>query len=538
MKKREYLVYLSVLMFVVLIVVSNIMIQGITCNDEVQLRLNSQHGLLYFLKKQIIEEDIYQGRILGAIGNIKFLSFISTNLYIFRAIEVVILLIAIGLLGVFICEVFNNKKIGVLGAFLALVFLPITFEHSVPNAFVIVVCQPLILLLLSLLFYMKFFKVNKKQYIIYSCLLFFWACCLYEFVVTYILMFFIITFIRKDKAENYAILLKKCIPHAVTAMLYLVCYILQGKIFPTKYEGTSINISNIKGIMNVLKIEWMSSLPGYYLFNKKYKYLYSIYYSKRDMLTVTIIIIFVISLITILIKLLWNGSMQSWNLKKNILIILTAIAYTIIPTIPNSLTPLYQNSVSESYFTSIPVSLFLYFSVVFLITWGVWNFVAKFKKLFFVPIGIICLLSTCIYITNKGIAERQFEDYKRFVSIEDLLSLDFWENYPELQIQAPSFFETRDNLAIESGHWTDFISLYNNGNIQVDSDNDNANCYILMQNDNSFYMILDNVNYYISKDYVEDRFLFKDLSGAWQMGEKKNVIYQNKGYVFYEIGIE
>lgn len=538
MKKREYLVYLSVLIFVVLIVVSNIMIQGITCNDEVQLRLNSQHGLLYFLKKQIIEEDIYQGRILGAIGNIKFLSFISTNLYIFRAIEVVILLIAIGLLGVFICEVFNNKKIGVLGAFLALVFLPITFEHSVPNAFVIVVCQPLILLLLSLLFYMKFFKVNKKQYIIYSCLLFFWACCLYEFVVTYILMFFIITFIRKDKAENYAILLKKCIPHAVTAMLYLVCYILQGKIFPTKYEGTSINISNIKGIMNVLKIEWMSSLPGYYLFNKKYKYLYSIYYSKRDMLTVTIIIIFFISLITILIKLLWNGSMQSWNLKKNILIILTAIAYTIIPTIPNSLTPLYQNSVSESYFTSIPVSLFLYFSVVFLITWGVWNFVAKFKKLFFVPIGIICLLSTCIYITNKGIAERQFEDYKGFVSIEDLLSLDFWENYPELQIQAPSFFETRDNLAIESGHWTDFISLYNNGNIQVDSDNDNANCYILMQNDNSFYMILDNVNYYISKDYVEDRFLFKDLSGAWQMGEKKNVIYQNKGYVFYEIGIE
>lgn len=538
MKKREYLVYLSVLIFVVLIVISNIMIQGITCNDEVQLRLNSQHGLLYFLKKQIIEEDIYQGRILGAIGNIKFLSFISTNLYIFRAIEVVILLIAIGLLGVFICEVFNNKKIGVLGAFLALVFLPITFEHSVPNAFVIVVCQPLILLLLSLLFYMKFFKVNKKQYIIYSCLLFFWACCLYEFVVTYILMFFIITFIRKDKAENYAILLKKCIPHAVTAMLYLVCYILQGKIFPTKYEGTSINISNIKGIMNVLKIEWMSSLPGYYLFNKKYKYLYSIYYSKRDMLTVTIIIIFFISLITILIKLLWNGSMQSWNLKKNILIILTAIAYTIIPTIPNSLTPLYQNSVSESYFTSIPVSLFLYFSVVFLITWGVWNFVAKFKKLFFVPIGIICLLSTCIYITNKGIAERQFEDYKRFVSIEDLLSLDFWENYPELQIQAPSFFETRDNLAIESGHWTDFISLYNNGNIQVDSDNDNANCYILMQNDNSFYMILDNVNYYISKDYVEDRFLFKDLSGAWQMGEKKNVIYQNKGYVFYEIGIE
>lgn len=176
--------------------------------------------------------------------------------------------------------------------------------------------------------------------------------------------------------------LKKCVPHIVTAVVYLSCYFLQGRIFPTKYEGTSVNIFNITGILNVLKIEWLSSLPGYYLFNKKYKYLHNIYSAKIDMMMITIIIIFIISLTTILVKLLNNNSMQKRNIKRSILIALTAVAYTIIPTIPNSITPLYQECVSENYFTSIPVSLFLYLAIIFLITWGTWSFTAKFPNFF------------------------------------------------------------------------------------------------------------------------------------------------------------
>lgn len=538
MKKKEFWVYFSILIILILIVVSNMMIQGITCNDEVQLRLNSQHGLLYFLRKQIVEEDIYQGRILGALGNIKFISFISTNVYVFRAIEMAILLIAIGLFGVFVCEIFKNKKIGILSTILALVFLPITFEHSVPNAFVIVVCQPLILLLLSLLCYLRFFKVEKKRYIIFSCILFFWGCCLYEFVVTYIFLFFVIALLKQDKNGSYIMVLKKCVPHIVTAVVYLSCYFLQGRIFPTKYEGTSVNIFNITGILNVLKIEWLSSLPGYYLFNKKYKYLHNIYSAKIDMMMITIIIIFIISLTTILVKLLNNNSMQKRNIKRSILIALTAVAYTIIPTIPNSITPLYQECVSENYFTSIPVSLFLYLAIIFLITWGTWSFTAKFPNFFLFPICIMTILGTCVYITNKGIAEQQFKDYNRFVSIEELLSTNFWANYPELQIEAPSLFETRDNLAIESGHWTDYISLYNGGNIQIDSDNDNANCFIQMQDNNSFYMVLNNANYYITKDDDEDIFLIKNLNGESQIAHKKNGIWKDKEFVFFEIEVD
>lgn len=356
-RKTDYLVYFSLGLILMLIVASNFMIQGITCNDEVQLRLNSQHGLVYFLKKQIIEEDIYQGRVLGALGNVKFLSFLSTNIYVFRAIEILIMLCTIGVFGLFVFKAFNDRKMAAFSVILTLVFLPITFEHAVPNAFVIVVCQPLLLLLLSLIAYLQYLEMDKKRYIVASCLLFFWGCCLYEFVVTYILLFIAIAFLKQIK--RFADVAKKSLPHVVTAVIYLICYVLQGKIFPTNYSGTELNIFNIRGILQVLKIEWMSALPGYYLFNKKYKYLHGIYSMKFDIFNVTVIIVFFICLATILIKLLKNNKFKSENIKKKFIIFFIAIAYTIIPTIPNAITPLYQENVSENYFTSIPVS-FLY----------------------------------------------------------------------------------------------------------------------------------------------------------------------------------
>lgn len=537
-KKKEYLVYVSLVLIIVLIVVSNMLIQGITCNDEVQLRLNLQHGLKYFFKEQVIREEIYQGRILNVIGNLKFISYISKNIYVFRTIEIAVILIAISFFGALICKIFGNKKMGFLGALLALIFLPITFEHAVPNAFVIVICQPLILLLLSLLLYLNFFETEKERYIFFSCLFFFLGCCLYEFVVTYVLVYFVIIVYKRDNNETYSATLKKCFPHLFTAFFYCICYILQRMVYPSNYAGTSIKLSNIKGILNVIKIEWLSSLPGYYLINTKYKYLHNIYSTKIDVFSAMIILIFILSLVTILVKIINKNKVQNLELKKTVLIITTAIAYTVIPVIPNSITELYQEGVSENNFTSIPVSFFVYLAVIFILTWVIWTFSSKFSKLSFIPICIICVLSTCIYITNKGIAERQFEDYKRFVSIEELLSLNFWEYYPQLQINAPSFFETKDNLAIESGHWTDYIGLFNDGEIQIDSDNDNANCFVRIQDDNSFYMLLNNVNYFITKDNVEERFLVKDLSGMCKIANKKNEVWQDKGYVFYEIEVE
>ena len=281
-----------------------------------------------------------------------------------------------------------------------------------------------------------------------------------------------------------------------------------------------------------------SALPGYYLFNKKYKYLHGIYSMKFDIFNVTVIIVFFICLATILIKLLKNNKFKSENIKKKFIIFFIAIAYTIIPTIPNAITPLYQENVSENYFTSIPVSFFIYFAMIFIITFGVWLLSAKANKLIAVPICCICILGTSIYITNKGIAEQQFLDYQRFVSIENFLSLEFWNSYQQLQIKAPSFYETQNNLAIENGHWTNYMTLYNKGNIEIDSDNDNAECKIQIQEDNSFYMKLYDMDYYVTKKNIEDKLLVKDLSGVSQVAYRDRILWEGQGYTIYEITIK
>lgn len=176
--------------------------------------------------------------------------------------------------------------------------------------------------------------------------------------------------------------------------------------------------------------------------------------------------------------------------------------------------------------------------MIFIIAFGVWLLSAKANKLIAVPICCICILGTSIYITNKGIAEQQFLDYQRFVSIENFLSLEFWNSYQQLQIKAPSFYETQNNLAIENGHWTNYMTLYNKGNIEIDSDNDNAECKIQIQEDNSFYMKLYDMDYYVTKKNIENKLLVKDLSGVSQVAYRDRILWEGQGYTIYEITIK
>ena len=454
----------------------------------------------------------------------------------FRTIEILFLVTAIVLLGVLVFRIFKERKIAILSGVLALVFLPITFEHAVPNAFVIVVCQPLILLLLSILLYLDYCEYKKRRYVILSCVFFFWGCCLYEFVVTYVIVFFAISLL-KQKGGGIIFALRESKYNIVTALIYLLCYVIQGKFVPTNYSGTTINLFNLKGILKVLKVEWLSALPGYYLFNKKYKYLHNIYQIEINIDELVLILVFIISLLSVLLFLL-NDNRSKLKARKYIAIALLAGGYTVLPTIPNALTVLYQESVSENFFTSIPVSLFLYFAMIILLTIGIRILADKNRKLLYTIVGGICLLGTCTYITNSGIAKQQFQDYQRLVSIEQLLSSGFFSGYEELEIEAPSLYETRNNLAIEEGHWTRYISLYIGGNIDISASQDNSGDFIQMQKDNSFFMSLNGQNYYVTKNDFDNEMLVKDITENDILICKNDLIWQKGEYMFYLVQIE
>ena len=178
MRERKRFI-LAMLVILIIIVCYPMIQQGIMCNDELMLRLWSQQGMTSFFKTTIINENISNGRILGVIGNLKFISYISDNKYIFRTIGVLVLLSALGLFGYIIYRM-SKKIVFSFGiTIIALIFIPITFELSVPNAYMIVCLQPLILLELSIISWIDYLKKKKKRNVIMCCCFFLWAMFLY-----------------------------------------------------------------------------------------------------------------------------------------------------------------------------------------------------------------------------------------------------------------------------------------------------------------------------------------------------------------------
>lgn len=524
---------------ILLLIISNLIIQGITCNDEVQLRLASQHGVWYFLHNQFITEDIREGRILGALGNIKFLSFLSTNIYVFRIIDIIFIFFSVFLLGWYVYKVIGNKWLSILTVLLTLVFMPITFEHSVPNAFVIVVCQPLILLLISLILYELYLEKGKLSALVWSCITFFWACCLYEFVVTYTIAFIVVPIIKNSNFTLNSVkeLIKNTKCHVITAMIYLALYLIQARLFPTDYSGTVVDFSEPIKILKVIVVEWMSSIPGYYLINKKYRYLYSIYEPQMDIHIIIFAFIFFGCLCLLVYSLVRRSNAENTLDRKKIRVILLLLfIYTFLPVLPNSITALYQESVSTSFFTSIPVSFFLYFSMMFFLTVFLKLLSEKSKLLGCLCIILTVIIGTSTFVFNSIIAQEQYKNYKRLVDIEEFLSTNFWDYYNDLIIEAPSLYETRNNLAIEDGHWTDYMSLHSNGNIIVDSDNKDAKCFIYMQPDNSFFMVLNDDEYYVSKaSYIEPLIIVEGMNRKMCVLSVESGVWKDNGFIFYKV---
>ena len=266
--KIQYVFFLLITMFPLLI-------KGIICNDELMLRLWGQQGLDTFFKITIFNENIGKGRILGILGNIKFLDYISESKYVYGVINVVFIITAVALFAYFVFQIVKEKAYCIFLGIFIVALMPVTFEPSVPSQFVVVVLQPMILLELSMIFYMKYLEICEMKYLAFSLVLFFWAMCLYEFIITYALMYFIIYLI---KGTDFSI--KKTIrdmaPFVSSAVLYLALYIVQGRIAPTNYSGNTIQILSVFKVFRVIGVTVLTSLPGFYTFySTKYRYLFN-----------------------------------------------------------------------------------------------------------------------------------------------------------------------------------------------------------------------------------------------------------------------
>lgn len=524
----------------VILVFYPMFIKGIMCNDELLLRLWSQKGIKDFFQTTFNIEYIQKGRVLGAIGNLKYMSFFSDNKYIFGLINSAFLFLAIILFGYLTYKIWKNKEFSILLCVLISIFLPINFEFSVPNAYVIVCLEPMIILECSLIFYIDYLDNYNRKKLFVSIGLFLWSMFLYEFLITYVLLFPAIYVIKNlDKKISIKKAIYASIPWVAVSIIYLILYILQGYLFPSIYEGTHLSFNSLSSILNVLKILFVAVFPTYFsYFNDKYNYLFERYNSgnvKFENVFNPLIIIFGLSLFVLLYILLSKTKIiekKKFLDLKEILILAVAIVYGILPALPNALTPMYQEGVTVESFTWISVSIYLYFAVMFFLTFILFRIVTyfKFKWLSWICILVIIVSSVGVQIRNHVFVKEQVSNYDRIVAIENVIKLDYWKQYGTISVFAPSLYETMNSMAIEKEHWSQYAKIYNNDLYFEDEYNTAQNAVLVVQENNDFYFYYDNVQLLISKEKKGGEISVKDVEGNYRIVKVEDSIWDEGDY--------
>lgn len=467
MSKLEKVFYF--LLLVLFINIGTLIIkQGIILNDEIIMNERRMHGWKYLLT-QGINGELGQGRPLRVVAAFNVaITNLTSNIYLNRLIQVLILGLLFNYLYKFI-QTIINKKTASIWLVLSLSCLPLLFEHGAPNAFNGITLLPFLELIISLYYWCKYITTNKKSY--YAITVLFWIIALmgYEFIVTYTPVFVLIYMIMNYKKNSRLIIntIKKCLPHCLIGVVYIVLTFLLQKLVSVNYTGVSMDLTNFSGILNVLKILIISAFPGSFIFNSKYKYLISIYESNiSNILLISLIPIIAIVVFLIVLILKDNKKQiedkQKVDYKKAIIIISCLILYIFVPVLPNSLTSLYQEMVSFTFFNWLPVSSFVYMTFCILLAYILELILRKNNKLSLLLLMLfIIFIAVPVQYMNIVISNQNNTDYKRYKNIENLLKTDTINNLNYGLIESEDIFETRNLLAIHDSLWSNLATLNN-----------------------------------------------------------------------------
>ncbi len=489
--------------FLILIVCLSFINQGIMWNDELQRYFTRKEGFLNLIIEGI-QIELAQGRpmrIMAAFNN--SLSFITTNMYVNRILQLFFIFINIGLLSYLIYIIFNNKLYSFLILVFIISFLPVTFEHTIPNAFVTLISIPMTLVLLSFIIYYKYTCNKNVKYQYLSMLLFFVAMMGYEFIVTFV---FIYTFIYFYNKKNSNLSINTIYLPYITSIIYVVLLFGLKYLFPTNYDGVSISFVSIKDSFDILFQLMKSSLPTYYFFNSKYQYLLYIYsdsdfylsnfmfhgFNFISFLTIKNFILFII--IYLLLKIIINKySNERVNFSFKWIFIL--LVYLLLPSLPNSISKMYQGSVTPDTFVALPVSYFLFFISILLTTYLFVVIMQIIKNRIFklIILFLLSIIILFVQISNDIFSKEQNHNFNRMKNIEYLFDTNFIRNLNNKQIFANDLYITKNALAFQNNYWSKY-ALYKNLDVDINKKDieDMNSIRIYFPSENYFVVIKDN----------------------------------------------
>ena len=559
--------------------------QGIILNDELKIHLMRKSDFKNVIS-YIIVGDLRMGRPLRILAAFNWgVDFLFTNVYLNRIVEVFIIGIAILSFFCFIIELFKQRQIAYISIGLILVFLPLTYEHGAPNAFIGLTIIPLIELCITFILWCKYMKTDRKIFFVFTML--FWLLSLggYEFIVTYTPVFILLYLLcRNREKRNIKDLILKSVLPLLFGCAYIFLTFLFQKLYSVEYEGLTIDLSSFSAIWNVEKQICLSAVPGYFLFNSKYVYLTCFYNGLTEIMEKTgvisydnyidalmqmraisvsefkevfnivihaitmpnVMLVFVFILVigygigVKKIKTIQNEIYTPFY--KHAFCIFSLILYFMIPILPNAISKLYQEKVSNKFFTWIPVSIFVFFTVCLFIGYiinmcvGNWRNITWTLLIFF-----LMFVGMPVQYMNRITSDVNNRDFERYLMIEDLFHTDCMKKLERTIVYAPDLYATKNLLAVNDGYWSEYSKICGQ-NMEVLRESEESNgqedIRIFFINDKYFCIIGKEEIAVLSKSKLSNKFIVQMNNEHYEMRDESDFAYYDNGFWCYPYSIE
>ncbi|WP_300791460.1 acyltransferase family protein [uncultured Acetatifactor sp.] len=482
--KKNQCLCLSVALLLLLVAIP-LYKQKIMCNDELQTRLWSMKGFTQFFKHYAIEDYVAKGRALSAIVDplSMYLGFLGNGNWTFRILQILSILLDAGMFSLFLFKLLKNRRFAITCGLSAVVFLPITFEHTAPNAFNTLFNIPFAFLLLSFVFFINYLETGRKRALLASLVLLFINLVSYESFVMLIPVYWGIA-LWKIGIKKQTI--RKSLYPTATALLFIICYIIFGNLFKSSYSGNLLGGFSVKSSIKIIMQLAQASFPGYYLFSPKYRYLFA-YYNNID--TESFVRIFLVSIVygCIIYFLAKDKKAVSMERKKFLGFLFMGLSCVILPTFPIAVAKMYQGNVGPDAFMALPTSFFTYFAATFVCWFIIWHLIQTFRNktlALFMAISVACYVLP-VQAMNDVFAEQQKLDFQRLLTMESLFSTELMKLFDGYEIKSTDLFVTKNALAVHAPYWTEFASLRGR-DIQISQEAETSGDICLYFDENQF----------------------------------------------------
>lgn len=532
----KYHPYIISLILVLVCAIVPMMLQGIMCNDETFSRLwanNKSFG--EFFDHYFYEQVELKGRPLSAFTYpvAMWLGFLGNETYVFRIIQILMILACIASFGIFIGSLFRNKYFAFFTCLFVLIYIPITFEHTIPNTFNTIYNFAFVFLMISLLLYLNWLRGKKSIYLIISMPLFFIACISYECFVTFAPVYLLLSMLESKEEKMWRRALTAVTPICV-AIIYLALYIVMGRLFPSQYGGNQIEGINFLNSLSIIGNLYLSSLPGFFVFNSKYQYLFMIY-NKGSYLNIVRVILITISAV-ILIAALQKHAKGKFNWKKMLLVLASCVVISILPSIPVSVASGYQNTIGGMENLALPVTFYSFFPSCLAICYLLWqgwkSFSNKFLKGGLVLLSVTLLIP--IQLMNGVISDVQNENFTRFRLIEDFITSETMKRLDGKTFFCKDLFQRNNALAISEEYWSEYAAFNDLKSQFINDGGSPTYNYIFLVKDSYFVTWVDDQVIVSSKTEIDDVLSIKDKTkDVYYHAECKDAYKDKTGFYTY-----